>query len=270
MFLPSTVVGILGVVSNALLLVTFLKDPLKCFRNSGTYLVINLSVSDFLISLVCLLSNVARRISSSPAPIFVFFIYFIGSVSFVSVTSISIDRFLTVAFPMKHRILMKGKVMIAWITAIWTANFAISALALFLDTLESSGKRALASYNVIFITLSSVMYLSTYHKLKTQSGNIALQNSIESRAQAIRILKEKRFLNTILMIGCIAFLCTVPFLLLFELYNSGGSGFKILYAICSFIFYANFAVNPLIYILRLPNYRRTFYLLYWRRKTTSS
>ena len=45
---PSIVVCILGVVSNALLLVAFIKDHLKCFRNSGTYLVMNLSVSDCL------------------------------------------------------------------------------------------------------------------------------------------------------------------------------------------------------------------------------
>ncbi len=33
---------------NVLLLVAFLKDPLKCFRNSGTHLVMNLAVSDCL------------------------------------------------------------------------------------------------------------------------------------------------------------------------------------------------------------------------------
>ena len=37
---------IFGAVSNVLLLVAFIKDPLKCFRNPGTYLVMNLSVSD--------------------------------------------------------------------------------------------------------------------------------------------------------------------------------------------------------------------------------
>ena len=87
----------------------FIKDPLKCFRNSGTYLVMNLAVSDCL---TCLLSlyfsftsgGVLHQIPN-------FFVGWIGCMSFVSITSISIDRFLLVAYLMKYRILMKGKVM---------------------------------------------------------------------------------------------------------------------------------------------------------------
>ena len=46
--IPLMIVVIMGAASNVLLLVAFIKDPLKCFRNSGTYLVMNLSVSDCL------------------------------------------------------------------------------------------------------------------------------------------------------------------------------------------------------------------------------
>ncbi len=46
--LPVILIGVLGVISNTLLLVAFRKDPLKCFRNSATYLVMNLSVCDGL------------------------------------------------------------------------------------------------------------------------------------------------------------------------------------------------------------------------------
>ncbi len=40
-------------------------------------------------------------------------------VSLVSLTSISIDRFLMVAYPIKHRILMKGKVIVLCLAVIW-------------------------------------------------------------------------------------------------------------------------------------------------------
>ncbi len=49
--LPLITISVLGVALNVLLLVAFLKDPLKCFRNSGTYLVMNLAVSDCLMCL---------------------------------------------------------------------------------------------------------------------------------------------------------------------------------------------------------------------------
>ena len=110
------VICILGVVSNALLLVAFIKDPLKCCRNSGTYLVINLSVSDCLTNLFSLVFYITRRFFWRK--LMDFFINWITGVSFVSITSISIDRLWMVSSPIRHRILMKGKVIFLWIAAI--------------------------------------------------------------------------------------------------------------------------------------------------------
>ena len=260
-------IGTFGVISNVLLLVAFIKDPLKCFRNSGTYLVMNLSVSDCITSLLCLLSQIAPRTFSYP--ILSFFIFWIGGVSLVSITSISIDRFLMVAYPIKHHILVSGKVMILWISGTWIANFAASIFILFPDIRDSSVSQVLCTSSVILIILSAVMYASTYYKLKKQSRNLALQSSTERRAQEIRILKEKRFLKTIIIIACVAFVCTLPFLLLFLFYEYQIVALTVPYTVCISMFLSNFAVNPLIYIIRLPNYRKTFYLLYCRRTAAS-
>ena len=265
---------ILGVVSNVLLLVAFVKDPLKCFRNSGTYLVMNLSVSDCSLCLLCLVLNINR--SKASQPILQFFISWTGGVSFISITSISIDRFLMVASPIKHRILMKGKVIVLWISAIWIVNCVVPLSLNFSDIDGTNTRLGLSTFSVIVIILSSVMYSSTYYKLKKQSRNIALQNSTDDRAQEIRILKEKRFLKTIIIIACIAFVCTVPFFVLYLFYDSlsflvnDSQAFAIFHTVSTVIFQMNFAVNPSIYILRLPNYRKAFYLSYRRRGTASN
>ena len=268
------VICILGVVSNTLLLVAFLKDPLKCFRNSGTYLVINLSVSDCLTSLFSLVFYITRRFFWHK--LMDFFINWMTGVSFVSITSISIDRLWMVSSPIRHRILMKGKVIFLWIAAIWIVNFVVSFILIISDVSVTNEKKGLCTYCMIVIILSAFMYSSTYYRLKKQSRNMALQNSTELRAQEMRILKEKRFLKTIIIIACIAFICIVPNLLLYLLYNSlilfvnDFHVFMIFSGVSFVIYQINFAVNPLIYILRLPNYRKTFYLLYCKRKTPSS
>ncbi len=46
--LPLIKISVLGVALNVLLLLAFLKDPQKCFRNSGTYLVMNTVKTDWL------------------------------------------------------------------------------------------------------------------------------------------------------------------------------------------------------------------------------
>ena len=263
------VICILGVITNTLLLVTFLKDPLKCFRNSGTYLVINLSVSDCLTSLLTLVFYITRRKSSNP--IVYFFICWSTGVSFVLITSISIDRFWMITSPIRHRILMKGKVTVLWMAAIWIVNMLIFFSLIIFDVDTVIAFQGVYAYSVILIILSSVFHSSTYYKLKKQSRSMTLQNSAEGRAQEKRILKEKRFLKTIIIIACFAFICIVPNLLLYLLNYSRillgnySQAFMIISRASAVIYQINFAVNPVIYILRLPNYRKTFYLLYCKR-----
>ena len=268
--LPVIIFCIVGVVSNLLLMVVFIKDPLKCFRNSGTYLVMNLAVSDCLFCLLASFVHMERGTVYMHL-VFQFFLFLFTSVSFVSITSISVDRFLIVAFPIKHRILMKGTVFVSWIVAIWIVSSVIPVLhwLSIIDLLKDSSQ-AIKIFAVIAIMLSAVMYSSTYYKLKKQSRNMALQDSPESRALGMRIIKEKRFLNTIVIIASIAFLSVVPFILTYWIGNAVGlslshRGFRITNYLFYSIFFMNAAVNPFIYILRLPKYRKAFYLTYCGR-----
>ena len=264
--LPYITIGAFGAVSNVLLLVVFIKDPLKCFGNSGTYLVISLAVSDFL---TCLSNSFPHNTTGNE--IHLFFLYWFACASLASLGSVSIDRFLMVTYPIKYRILINGKVMALWLGTIWTVSCVNSAMVWFSDASQAVTGNILHILNATIITISAVIYASTYHKLKKQSRSIALTNSHENHAQAKRILKEKRFLNTIIILACIAFVSIAPTSILWviytsiELHNIGILGWVFLA-----IFYMNFAVNPWVYILRLPNYRKTFYLVYCRRKTSSS
>ena len=266
------IIPILGGVSNVLLLLAFIKDPLKCFRNSGTYLVMNLSVSDCLACLLYSFLDVDPKAFQT----FQIFVDWLLSVSFVSITSISIDRFLMVAYPMKYRMMMqKGKVMVLWLAAIWIVSCVIPAWTKFSGRNVNISKIALNVFSIIFIILSSVMYSSTYYKLKKQSRNISLQNSTKSRAQVTRVLKEKRFLQTIIILACISIVCTVPFMVYIFIsdfitlqLDHMASFLAIMLTV--YFFQINFAVNPLVYFLRLPNYRKTFYAIYCRRRTASN
>ena len=181
-YLSLLAIPIFGVIVNVLLLVAFIKDPLKCFRNSATYLVMNLAVSG---SLPCLLYSFLHAHKKTYS-IYVFLVSWLWIVSILSITFISIDRFLIVAYPMKYRILMKGKMILLWLAAIWIVSGIFAAWTnLFRENSTMLGQMAFSIFSVSGILLSLVMYWSTYDKLKKQSRNIALQNSTESRAQEI-------------------------------------------------------------------------------------
>ena len=269
------IICILGVVFNVLLLVAFIKDPLKCFRNSGTYLVMNLAVSDCIMCLsIPYYTLHTIKGMTGQQRIFGFLVRWFGMSSIVSIGSISIDRFLMVAYPIKHRVLVRGKIIVLWLAAIWIASCVPPVLRFFSHGRKNELMEKINIYTIclIIVAFSAVMYAATYYQLKKQSRNIALQISNESRAQEIRILKEKRFLKTIIIIASIAFICVVPSAIFYHAYDAEALGLfkgnlvsEILRKIFASIFYINFVVNPLIYVVRLPNYRKTFYLLYCKR-----
>ena len=98
------VICFLGAVSHSLLLYAFFKDPLKCFKHSGTFLVMNLAVADFII---CLVTPVYLNVKVSVIYKTLRFILATTiNVSTITIISISIDRFLFVAYPIKHSILL--------------------------------------------------------------------------------------------------------------------------------------------------------------------
>jgi hypothetical protein len=262
--IPFVIICITGIASNLLLLIGFAKDPLKCFRNSATYLVMNLSVTDCLISLLGL---VLRNITV-PRFNVEFFYLWITSTSFGSILAVSIDRFVLVAYPIKHRILVDGKVICLWIAAVWIVSLILPLLKL-IHGRTWSYYIQFSNYAgvMIVIILSAFIHPCTYGKLKKQSKNISLQNSNESRAQQLRLLKENQFLKTIIIIACITFTCIVPSMVYFIIFNYSLDFKKhyIVFKTFSCIYHINFAVNPFIYVIRLPNYLKTFRMVYYRK-----
>ena len=114
--IPAHAICIFGVISQVLLIIALIKDPLKCFKNSGTYFVENLAVSDLFTCLLapftcCVPTKWYWQIHST--------LFAITSVSVLTLASISLDRFLMVVYPLKHRVLMTGRIIIVWLACIW-------------------------------------------------------------------------------------------------------------------------------------------------------
>ena len=257
----------LGAAAHVFLIAAFIKDPLKCFKNSGTYLVENLAVTDFFVNLLSPLDYCCLIPRHPPWLRLRDFVLTSGTnVSILTIALISLDRFFMVVYPLKYRVLMRKKIIVMWLACIWLLCSAYPA-KVFLITGESDNDKHIFTLGETFpILFSSVMCVLTYHKLKKQSENLALEN-IPKRQQQARLMKEKQFLKTIIIIACIQFFCIVPtsivsYYPVFKIFIDDDLAVLILSEIFHGLFHLNFAVNPLVYVLRLPNYRRTFYLLY--------
>ena len=258
---------IFGVISNVLLITAYIKDPLKCFGNSGTYLMKNLAVSDLL---TCFIASFSSFVPKKWFWLLQLIWIPTTTASVLTIASISFERFFMVVYPMKHRVLTKGKAMTAWTVCIWLFGFIVQLKTFLFFLKDITATTALTIFVEVVIVIAGIIYVITYYKLKKKSNNLALEN-VSNQQRQTRNTKEKRFLKTIIIIACIEFACVVPtsiFYHLAVLEKLFGKGMvaQIVNSISTGVYYVNFAVNPLVYVLRLPNYRKTFYLLYCCKK----
>lgn len=266
-YIPQYIICLFGVISHLFLLAAFIKDPLKCFRTSGIYFVASLAVSDFL---VCVLGSATLSATDKTG-----FLQHVTNASYcvsvITIFSISLDRYIMISHPIRHRLLMGGKLMAGWIALTWLLGAVYFLTQLIFGITEQDGiiRNCLISLTIVFAV---GLYSRSYFALKKQSKNISQQNStdtIASRNQVMRILKEQRFLTTIILIASIAFVSVVLPVSIFQVFLSlelSESERNVLVGIVTPIYYFNFAINPFIYFIRLPNYRKTFSYLFLRKQ----
>ena len=241
-----------GLVSHLLLLICLAKDPLKCFRNSASYLVTNLALVDFILCTTGLMRmTFASKIKT------VMHIYTTASlVSLFSIFSIAIDRYMLTVHPFTHRAFLNGRRIAVWITSIWLQGFFNLAI----DFTFGQNSVKTKVFNSIFITvalLTGLIYLITFVTLKKQEKNMSQRNQCQSRSI------QREFLKTIIMVALIQIFTIVPPSVgsLKNLYSRVGV-VTVWHVIFLQMYCLNFAINPFLYIWRLKNYRRTFYLLF--------
>ena len=175
--LPVYIVCSVGFLANLMLLIALIKDPLRCFRNSATYLVGNLTVSDLLFSIVFLL----KHFQDSGTSLFDFFQFFSFYLSMGTIFSISLDRFLIIRYPFKHRVLMNGNKMAIWICLVWCFSLVHPIKNIFArDRIDNIVKPAVGS---ILILSSSFLYGRAYFVLREQARSMADKKVLLSSEQ---------------------------------------------------------------------------------------
>ena len=245
-----------GVVSHLLLLVCLAKDPLKCFRNSASYLVTNLALADFI---VCTAGMLETTFVYKFTTVLQNILTAVAWVSLFSIFLIAIDRYMLTVHPFTHRVLLNERRIAIWIASNWLFSLSLLAKSFVFD----NEKVHSIIFHTIFITfavLTGLIYLITYFSLRKQGRDISQQR--DSRNQSL----QKDFLKTITIVAFIQILTLVPENirgLMHGLSLGGDSSFT--EVILFQIYCLNFAINPFLYFWRLKNYRRTFCLVICRK-----
>ena len=259
------------VVGNLLTIVLFAVN--RRLRKRSLFLVINMAFADLMLGTVSLpiyIYSFGRNFqlwkggwSISLSSFYIIVDIFFSQASLISAASISGERFYAIYWPFKHRILsMRGYRII--IVAVWAMTLLITAV-LSTSHFLFSYKRSMYSWMPYVMIITFIICgcnIGIWRRFRLR--NIASQ-------QQNRNLQNKHLTKTLLFVSFLTLLSWLPLVIfncLIYVFD-----FQIpwkFYYLVNVINYSNSFVNPVVYALRIPEFREALVLCYLRKPATAN
>ena len=261
------------VTLNVITIIVFIKN--RNLRKRSTYLVINLAVADMLIAgaatydlfynFGAIYCNVWKYKSIDPWADYVVFtlIRLFPLSSLTNIAAISVARLHATLRPFRHRLIKKWVyaliIAIVWVTA-GLLSIAVTVLSAFKDL--SYFFYLLNSFIAICLLVICISYASII--IKVRCGAQPQHHGAASR--------ERKLTMTLLIVTVVSVLLYLPLIIFsFLSYTTdvttsmSNVTYARLYNTLIILFDANSLVNPILYAIRLPEYRSAVLALFRRR-----
>ncbi|XP_054756946.2 allatostatin-A receptor-like [Lytechinus pictus] len=278
------VLGILGIIGNLLVIIVLFKR--RSVSRSTDTLIGALAFADLLTSVLIIPIPEANIVPSTwVGELYCrilytsFFMWLSVSVSIFTLTTISIERFVAVLFPIKfNRILRKHHVVLA-ILLIWLAAIVADSFIPLSISVDPNTQSCIYSYSselaaevagvtsfLLHFLFPSLIMLGTQaitaHALYRQALFFG-KGGVESGARSTssyRLLKAKNRVIKLLLIVIIIFIvCWGPNSIGYFLFNVGVIDYTYLYGdlnrILTLLAFCNSCANPFIYTIQYPQFR---------------
>lgn len=256
--------SITAFLGNALILVALRRE--SSLHPPSKVLYCSLATTDFFVGLISeplyatyLISVVTKRWDICPYAFTSAFLagYLLGSVSFLTVTVISVDRLLALLLRLGYRQAVTLKRMYGTVVIIWVVSIAAAAMYFwnYLMTLW---------YSYIFIPLCLVTSISSYTKIFCTLRR--LHNSIQPEQQnqaipALNVARYRKAVSSSLWIQSTLIICYLPFVLdgiagrLLSSQNEPSSSELLVKVYTITLVYFNSSLNPILYCWKIRELR---------------
>ena len=270
------IVSVAIVTVNVLSIIIFIKN--SDLRTLGMYLVVNLTVADTLVGVISSLQllrfpssecknaySLNVRFNGEGYMITWFIFYWFSFASLTNITAISLDRMHATFRPFRHRVIKKWvygvTISVVWVLA-GMISTAIMMLLLF-DKELSHRQYFWQSYCLLCLFVICACYASIIVKI-----------CCGARPQHHGAARRQRKLTvTLLIMTIVSLLLWLPFTVATFVYHTTDSirslsDTKImrLNMYLLLLFYTNSFVNPVVYTITMPEYRKALLLLFTRRQ----
>ena len=198
--------------------------------------------------------TITESFTSKPLDIFFMIVdTAFAQASLISAAFISCERFYAVYWPFKHRTLSKRAygiiIFVVWILALLAS--AIWTVLTFVFTF-SPATTFLAPYVFILILIMCGCNLAIWRKF--QNGSVSASH------QQNRDLQNKRLTKTLLFVSGLTLLAWLPVMILnFLIFVWSVPVHWKLYHMVNLFNYFNSLINPVVYALRIPEFRQALH-----------
>ena len=267
-------VAVAVVTVNLLSIILFIKN--SNLRTRGMYLVINLTVVDILvgglstINLLLIITHIGCKTGIVRLPweghmIIWFIFYWFPLTSLTSITVISLEQMHATFRPFRHRVIKKWvygvTICVVWVLA---GMISTAIMMLLLFDKESLRLQCLSqSYSLLCLFVICACYASIIVKI-----------CCGARPQHHGAARRQRKLTvTLLIMTIVSLLLWLPFAVATFVYHTTDSirslsdtkGMRLNMSLM-LLFYTNAFVNPVVYTIRMPKFRKALLLLFSRRQ----
>ena len=267
--------GTVAIVTvNLLSIILFIKN--SYLRTRGMYLVINLTVADILVGGLST-SNLLLNMTHSGCKILIVRLpregnILVGSVFFwfpltslTNITVISLERMHATFRPFRHRVIKKWVYGVT-ICVVWVLAAMISTgimLLSFFGKKRSQHQYLWQSYCLLCLFVTCACYASIIVKI-----------CCGTRPQHHGAARRQRKLTvTLLIMTIVSLLLWLPFAVATFVFHTTDSirslsdtkGMRLNMSLL-LLFYTNSFVNPVVYTIRMPKFRKALLLLFTRRQ----
>ncbi|XP_046859018.1 mas-related G-protein coupled receptor member H-like [Xenia sp. Carnegie-2017] len=271
------VISTVGVLTNGLLIVVIVKDPLNKPRRGTWITILSLSIADFTASLSqFMIVGLGRLFEVKPSEAVIysvlFFLMFGAAGSFFHLTSLTWQTYMIAKYPKyRHQMLSTKKIYIlcatVWLIAICMAFGELTPIY------SKNNEQPMYTYVTLYAVLEIAVLLQIILKcfiLKVvlQSRQDTKVNAKQYNTKHFEIVKAIIVLNVLLLVTAFPYFVAkqVEFIQRLGKYKVNWLGFSYYYEPVAMV---NFAVNPIVYALRLPVYRNSMKALFKKTRIVS-
>ena len=260
------------VTVNLLAILLFIKN--RNLRTRSMYLVISLTVADMLVgvlsgsyvqfNLLRLCSLIKLNLSGKVIIRLSIFFNVFPLVSLTNIAVISLERFHATFRPFRHR-LIKRWVYVVAIVVVWVFPLIVSVI-FGVEILYFYGYHfyIIESYCLLCLIVTFVSYTSILFKFRFGA---------HPQRHCAAALRQRKLTVTLFITTLVSLLLWLPYSIFLILYWSNGiwnplslpEHFRLAYSL-QFLFYANSLVNPILYTIRMPDFKKALLSLFRRHQ----